>query len=135
MSSDCSLDPFEGIFSGLKAGLSAALKSSQVVYRFDGANVTRTTQLYTSLNCTGDNAVRVEQHGDFNLHKDQKTNDGGKAIDIDYHSILVTAVTDDGAKVSNATANVRREQLGQRFAKRRHFECFERQLPGCKPST
>lgn len=78
------------------------LVGSQIVYRFEGANVVRTTRYYKTNDCSSDADITFVEHGDFALHTDQRTADGGKAIDIDYKSVIVTTVTQQGVTAANA---------------------------------
>lgn len=101
--SECNLKPVDAVLSGILTAFEASVKGATTTYKFDGANVTRTTQLYTSTDCSGETAIKFEEIGEFNLHKDQKTSDGGKAIDIDYKTLEVTTVSADGVTVANST--------------------------------
>jgi hypothetical protein len=100
--SECSLKPMDAVFTAIATGFSASVKSSLEAYRFDGANVTRMTRFYQSPDCSGDAAVNFEEMGDFNLHKDQQTADLGRAIDIDYHTLKVQTLTNEGVAAANA---------------------------------
>jgi hypothetical protein len=120
--SPCSVSALDAILTGILTGGTAAIQAEQIVYRFDGANVTRTTHLYTNTSCTGDTAVSFVETGDVSLRPDTRTNDGGKYIDIDYKNLQVTTVTDDGVKAANAihlcgatdwSANSKRDETAQ----------------------
>jgi hypothetical protein len=132
--SSCSLKPVDAIYTGIMTGLAASIKSSLMVYRFDGANITRTTRMFASSDCSGDTAISFEEDGDFNLHKDQRTNDGGKAIDIDYNALKVTTVTPAGVTAANAislcgandwSANSQRDKTAQA----QDSSCLGSQMP------
>jgi hypothetical protein len=101
--SECALKPVDAILTGIMSAFSTSIKAATTTYRFDGANVTRTTDFYTTTDCSGETAIRFQELGEFNLHKDQKTSDGGKAIDIDYSSLEVTTVNGDGVTVANSS--------------------------------
>lgn len=100
--SACQLKPVEAVLTGILSGGNASIKGAQTVYRFDGANVTRTTELYSTTDCSGEVAIRFEEGGTVTLDPDKRTNDDGKFIDIDYNSLKVSAVTDEGVKAANA---------------------------------
>ena len=84
------------------AAFAPGILTYQTVYRFEGANTTRTTRYFKTPDCTSDSDIVLTESGDFNLHKDQQTSDGGKAIDIDYKSLMVTTVTPQGVSAANA---------------------------------
>lgn len=100
--SECQIKPLDALLTGILSGGQASIKSSTTTYRFDGSAITRTTALYTSLDCTGDNAIRMEEQGEFDINPDAKTQDLGKQIDIEYKQLLVSTVTEDGAQAANA---------------------------------
>lgn len=99
--SDCSVEAFDAILTGILSGGQASVKSSRVAYRFEGANITRTTVLFANLNCDGE-AFRYTETGTFNITKNQRTNDGGYFIDINYKSLSVAMASDVGAVSANA---------------------------------
>lgn len=103
--SDCNLKPFDALWSGLATNLGASVKSSRTEFKFEGANITRTTTFYTSADCAGD-AYALRETGTFELETDKKkkTNDGGKQIDIKYEMLTANALSDAGREVANATA-------------------------------
>lgn len=132
--SDCALKPVDAILTGVLTGLSASVKSAHTFYRFEGASITRTTQLYPSTDCSGDAAINLQERGEFTLHTDQKTADGGKYIDINFHNLFVTTATDVGVKAANAvqfcnaadwTVNLQREETAQAAA----VNCLSAPMP------
>jgi hypothetical protein len=80
----------------------AGVVASKMVYRFQGANMTRTTRYFKTADCSSDTDISFVEQGVFNLHTDQRTPDGGKAIDIDYKTVTVTTVTAQGVEAANA---------------------------------
>lgn len=77
------------------------LASARMIYRFEGANVIRTTNQYITPDCSGDAAIRFEERGDFDIRKEETTPDGGKGIDIHYTSLWVTTLTPEGVTIAN----------------------------------
>lgn len=99
--SECSIEPLDALLTGILSGGQASVKSSRVAYRFEGANITRTTVLFANLNCDGE-AFRYSETGTFNITKNQRTNDGGYFIDIKYNKLMVKIATDVGTVSANA---------------------------------
>lgn len=100
--SECQLKPLETILTGILTGGEAAIKSATVIYRFDGGQVARSTRLFISADCTGDTAISTVETGTIHIDPDQKTQDLGKSIDIDFNGLTVTTVTEAGAQAANA---------------------------------
>lgn len=100
--SECAEKPIDALLTGLFSGGKSSIKAIRTAYFFAGANVTRTTRLFNSLDCSGDAAFTFEELGDIKIDKDQKTNDGGFFIDMDFHSLKVKMATDAGATAANA---------------------------------
>lgn len=102
--SECSLKPLGALVDGLLTGFEAAARSARVQYRFEGANVTRTTVLFTTADC-GAEALRFEERGEFDLNPDaQKTAENAMPIDMKFRTLVVTAVSADGAEIANGRA-------------------------------
>ncbi len=99
--SECSIEPIDALLTGLFSGGQASVKSSRVAYRFQGSNITRTTVLFANLNCDGE-AYRYSETGTFNITKNQRTNDGGYFIDINYKKLSVSVASDVGQVSANA---------------------------------
>lgn len=99
--SECSIEPLDALLTGLLSGGQASVKSSRVAYRFEGANVTRTTVLFANLNCDGE-AFRYSETGTFNITKNQRTNDGAYFIDFKYKKLILKMTTDVGVVSANA---------------------------------
>lgn len=99
--SECSVEALDALLTGILSGGQASVKSSRVVYRFEGSNITRTTVLFANLNCDGE-AFRYTETGTFNVTKNQRTNDGAYFIDINYKKLMVSITTDVGAVSANA---------------------------------
>lgn len=100
--SACSFEPLDAIYTAILSSFEASIKASRVSYRFEGANVTRTTEFYSDAECSGKSALLFSESGEFKLNKDHKTKDGGKGIDIDYKELSVTAQTADGVTAAEA---------------------------------
>lgn len=98
----CTLKPLDAILSGILTGGEAPLKASRTSYRIEGANITRTTQLFVAGDCQGDAAIQFEELGEVDIRKDQKTADGGQSIDIDYKTVNAKVINEDGVKAANA---------------------------------
>ncbi len=105
--SDCSTRPIDAVVTGLMSGGQASIKGMRTQYKFTGANVIRKTILFNHADCSGE-AYVFEESGDFKIHEDQKTTDGGKAIDMNFHSVKVTISDDVGATAANAISLCRR---------------------------
>lgn len=89
--------------STLASGLQASTKSSRVLMSFKGANIERRTVYYTGINCDGNEAYSFDESGTFTLKdKKDKTNDGGRPIDIQYDRLDVKILSADGEKLANA---------------------------------
>lgn len=101
-SSACSQKPIEGILTGILTGGEAPLRSQKVVYRFEGANVTRSTQIFTTPDCSGDIAISFEEIGEFTLDTDSRTGEGAKFIDFDYKKLKMSIVSNPGVIAANA---------------------------------
>lgn len=100
--SDCSIKPLEALLTGIFSGGQSSVKGQRVAYRFEGANVTRTTRLFNTADCSGDAAFTFEELGTIKIDKNQKTNDGGYNIDLDYNKVKVAMATDAGRVAANA---------------------------------
>jgi len=99
--SECNLEPLDAILTGILTGGQASVKSSRTQYRFVGANITRTTILYAQTDCVGD-AFTFNETGAFNVSKNQKTNDGGYFIDINFNKLMLKMDSDVGVQSANA---------------------------------
>lgn len=101
--SDCSRGTFLSTLpSTFASGLQASTKSSRVLMTFKGANVERRTVYYTGLNCDGNEAYSFDELGTFTIgSKNNKTNDGGRPIDIQYDRLNVQILSADGEKLAN----------------------------------
>lgn len=101
--SNCEATPSEGLYTSVFSGTDAAIGSSQVTYRFEGANVHRISRFYHSVDCQGDALMSIQENGDIKINTDQnnKTNDGGKVIDMQFNNAKATIDTDAGAKAAN----------------------------------
>ena len=99
--SACMIKPIDAILTGILTGGNASIKSARTQYLFEGANITRTTLLFSDANCT-DHALTFEERGTVDIDADQRTNDGGKFIDIDYRSVHADVISDKGLEVANS---------------------------------
>lgn len=98
----CSLKPIDAVLTGILTGGAAAIKSAATVYRFEGADISRKTYLYTATNCTGEAALVFTESGAFDILADNKTADGGKFIDMDFKRLDVRIESAEGLTVANA---------------------------------
>ncbi len=110
------------------------MPNSRMIYRFGGANVVRTIQMFTTADCSGDAAIRFDERGDFDVNPNNVGPDGGKDIDFNYTSLRVTTLTSDGVKIANAmqlcsandwSVNSERDQT----AHAGEVNCFSAQVP------
>ena len=100
--SECSMKPLEALLTGLLSGGQSSIKGQRVAYRFEGANVTHTTRLFNTADCSGDAAWTFEETGDLKVDKSKKTNDNGYNMDLTYKKVTVAMATDAGATAANA---------------------------------
>lgn len=131
--SECSVEPIGAIIDGLLTGFDAAGKSTRVQYRFDGANVARTTVLFTDVDCA-DEALRFEERGEFDINKDKKTKDGGYNLDMKFRGVYVTVADANGIEIAKGrelcgatdwTAGEEREVT----AKAEDINCYNAKVP------
>jgi hypothetical protein len=132
--SSCSIKPLDAVLTGILTGGNAVIKGAKTVYRFDGANVSRTTRLYTTADCSGETAVSFEERGEIDIKKDQKTNDGGKFIDIQYKTLKVSAANDAGATAANSiklcgASDWAAKQVRDETANSKDMTCYGAQVP------
>lgn len=132
--SSCQLKPLDAVLTGVLTGGNASIKGAQTVYRFDGANVSRTTRLYTTSDCSGETAISFEEMGEMKLDPDHRTNDQGKFIDIDYKKVKATAANQAGAEVANAVGlcsakDWAPKQTRDVTAQAKDMSCYGAQLP------
>lgn len=101
--SECSVKPLDAIVSGLLTAGKSSLKSGQVSYRFDGANVVRQTRLYTSADCSGDVGVVFEEAGTIKIDKNSnnRNNDNAREIEMNYETLVATVATKVNADAAN----------------------------------
>ncbi len=100
--SPCSVTPLDAVLTGIMTGGDAAIKAQRVQYRFEGNDVTRTTFLFSESDCTSDVAIQFREVGDFDINPDNKSADGGKFIDIDFHTLNAQVISQAGVEVANA---------------------------------
>jgi hypothetical protein len=100
--SACSVTPIDAVLTGIMTGGGSAIKSMRVQYRFEGNDVTRTTFLFSEPDCTSDVAIQFREVGDFDINPDNKSADGGKFIDIDYHTLHAQVLSQAGVDVANS---------------------------------
>lgn len=131
--SDCSIEIARSAFTGILSGGAASVKSSRVAYRFQGSNVTRTTIYFANANCDGE-AIRYSETGTFNVTKNQKTNDGGYLIDMNFKKLNAKMASDVGATAANAVKlcgfeNWANGQDRDVTAQSKEISCFGAQVP------
>lgn len=100
--SGCTTTPLDAVLTGIMTGGDAAIKAVRVQYRFEGNDVTRTTFLFSEADCTSDVAIQFREVGDFDVNPDNTTADGGKFIDIDYHTLNAQVISQAGMEVANS---------------------------------
>jgi hypothetical protein len=131
--SDCSIQPLDALLTGILSGGQASVKSQRVAYRFEGSNITRTTVLFNDTNCGGE-AFRYTETGTFNITKNQRTNDGGYFIDINYKKLSVKMSSDVGVTAANAIKlcganNWGAGQEREVTAQAKDLSCYGAQVP------
>lgn len=99
--SECVLEPLDAILTGILTGGDALVKSSRTQYLFQGANLTRTTLLYTGSDCTGE-AFSFRESGTFDINPEQKTADNGSFMDMNFQKLMLRIDSDAGATAANA---------------------------------
>ena len=134
--SECSIKPLDAIVTGLMTGGESSVKSQQVAYRFDLANVIRQTRLYNSTDCTGDSAYNFEEAGTMNIETDpnKKSNDQGRNIELDYKTVKATVTSDAGVTAANATklcgiADWAPNKARDITAQAKDLNCYAAQVP------
>lgn len=98
----CTTVVLDAVLTGILTGGDAAIKAQRVQYRFEGNDVTRTTFLFSEADCTSDVAIQLREVGDFTLNTDNKSADGGKFIDVDFHDLNAQVISQAGVEVANA---------------------------------
>jgi hypothetical protein len=116
------------------AGEAAIIKGQRVAYLVSGANITRTTRYFVSADCAGDAALTLEEKGTITLDKNQKTNDGGYNIDIDYNKLEVKISTKEGAEAASRVKFCGHEdwavdQIRDVTAKAKEVNCYGAPVP------
>lgn len=100
--SECQQKPINQIVTGLMTGFGASMKSQRVQFRFEGANVHRQTWMYSTSDCSGQEAFIFDEGGQMAIHEDQKTADGATAVDFEYRKIEVRVISAAGVEIANA---------------------------------
>jgi hypothetical protein len=85
----CNEDPLTGVFSDMQ--------SHRVQYKFTGDNVHRLETYYMKKGCVED-GVQFDESGTFAVHRNNRTNDGGIAIDFHFTDLNATPLSDAGAQ-------------------------------------
>ena len=98
---ECSLNPIQAIVSGIATAGDNSVKSSITMYEFNGANVTHSTHVFQSADCSGTEALVYKEAGSFKILDDQRTKDGDKAIDLDYDKLTLQTLDAVGAQIAN----------------------------------
>lgn len=101
-SSECRVKPVGALVSGLFTEGKVAVKGEQVSYRFDGANVLKKTRYFIASDCSGDSVFSFQESGTFKIDKDQKTNDGGHNVDLEFNELKGLPTAEPGVAVANA---------------------------------
>lgn len=97
----CQATPIDAIISGFMSDFQASVKSARVQYKYEGSNVNRVTLVYNAADCTGAESYIFNESGRFEINDKDKSNDGGKFIDMKYEKVSLTIKDDNGAKVAN----------------------------------
>lgn len=105
--SDCSLKPIAGTVTGALTFGAGSVNSVRSILHFAGDNITRTTIYYSNNDCSNE-AARFEEAGSFKIDESKKSNDGGKNIDIEFKNLMLTVVSEEGAKIANAAGLCRK---------------------------
>lgn len=131
---ECGLRPLEALASGIATSGEAAVKSARVSYRFTGANMDRSTVLYQSSDCSGDEALKFEATGSFDIVEDQKSDDGGTTISMNYTNLKVTVANEVGANIARETELCGNEdwEAGQSRDVNEHASdanCYRQRIP------
>lgn len=105
--SECSQKPIAGTVTGALTFGEGSVKSVRTILRFAGDNVTRTTTYYSNSDCSNE-AAHFDEAGSFKIDESKKSNDGGKNIDIEFKNLMLTVVSEEGAKVANAASLCRK---------------------------
>ncbi len=82
LEADCEAKPLEGLVTGLFTLGADAIRSQKIQYRFEGANVTRTTRYYSEANCVSD-ALKFQEIGQIEI-KDERTNEQARHIAFNF---------------------------------------------------
>lgn len=86
--------------SGLGAQVQG-LQMKRVSYKFEGANVTRTTSYYDSNDCTGAAGYSLHEIGQMNIMTDKQTPYGARFLDLNFNQLNVEIVSQGGAEAAN----------------------------------
>lgn len=97
----CSLKPLESIATGIATGGGAAIKSAREQFQVVGANVTRATLMYTTVDCSGPESIIFKETGEVSIDGDRKTSDEGKYIDVHMRALTVSIGSDVGAMIAH----------------------------------
>ncbi|PIT98956.1 MAG: hypothetical protein COT74_11965 [Bdellovibrionales bacterium CG10_big_fil_rev_8_21_14_0_10_45_34] len=100
--SQCMAKPIDALLTGVMTLGKSSIKSQQVTYRFEGANVNRQTRLFGTSDCTGEAVFNFEESGTIKIDKDSVTTDGGQNIEMDFLALKAGAATVAGATAANA---------------------------------
>ena len=98
---DCSTEVVNAMATLMATGGKVVVKSSREQYQFVGANVTRTTVMYESPNCEGQEILVFKETGSFKVDAKKRAEDQSKMIDIKYDKLTVAAGNAEGATAAN----------------------------------
>jgi hypothetical protein len=132
--SECQEKPINELVTGLMTGFGASMKSQRVQFRFEGANVHRQTWMYSTRDCSGQEALIFDEGGEIKIHDGQTLADGSTAIDFDYRNVDVQVVSAAGAEIANSVklcsgADWKSGDIRSVNANSEDWNCYSAQVP------
>ncbi len=131
---DCSIDLGDALVSFVASSGKYSVKSSRDEFQFVGANLTRTTRIYESADCTGQDALMYKETGAFHVDSDKRAEDQSKFIDITYDRLSLVAQSEFGVQLANDIKICGREDwtVGKEIevtAQSEDVSCYRKKLP------
>ena len=98
--SKCEIKGLDAVVTGIMSAGQASVKSSRVLWKFSGNQVTRTTVLFAQADCAQESWV-FQETGKFKIDDKARTNDNGRHLDLDMDRLTLIVRDENGAKAAN----------------------------------
>jgi hypothetical protein len=131
---DCSINLGDALASFVASSGKYSVKSSRDQFQFVGANLTRTTRIYESADCTGQDVLMFKETGAFHVDPDKRAEDQSNFIDITYDRLTLVAQSEFGVQLANEIKICGHEDwsVGKEIevtAQAEDVSCYRKKLP------